>query len=411
MEERALLPTGIGFARLWSARAVSQLGDGVTTVAGPLLAASLTREPLLVAGAAFAARLPFLLLSLPGGALVDRLDRRAVMVAADTLRALAMGGLAAAVALGAVNLPVLYAVFFVLGVGETMFDTASLSILPTIVPPDGIERANSRLSGAEIVAQELAGPPIGGLLFALAAALPMALDAVTFWIGVVLVASLPGAYRVQAPTLAAGQARPTLLQDIREGVRWLAAHRLLRTLTLSIGLMNVTLAATTSVMVLVAQERLGLGPIGYGVLLAAMAVGGIAASACAERVIGRIGAATALRAGLVIEASTQLVLALAKVPVVAGVALAVFGFHCVVWTVVTTSLRQQLVPDRLLGRVMSASLLFGAGGLSLGALLGGLLADAFGLTAPFWVASAAVAGLAVAAWPALGDAAGLREPR
>jgi predicted MFS family arabinose efflux permease len=173
----------------------------------------------------------------------------------------------------------------------------------------------------------------------------------------------------------------------------------------------VTLAATTSVMVLVAQERLGLGPLGYGVLLAAMAVGGIAASFSAERVIGRIGAAAALRAGLVIEASTQLVLALARVPLVAGAALAVFGFHCVVWAVVTTSLRQQLVPDRLLGRVMSASLLFGAGGLSLGALLGGLLADAFGLTAPFWVASAAVAGLAVAAWPALGDAAGLRSPR
>jgi MFS family permease len=393
---------GSGFARLWTARAISQLGDGVTLVAGPLLAAALTRDPVLVAGLAFAARLPFLLFSLPGGALVDRLDRRRLMVAADALRAVAMAGLAVAVAFDAAGLPVLYAVFFVIGVGETLFDTASHSILPALVRPEQLEVANSRLSGAQIIAEELAGPPLGGLLFAAAAALPLALDAGTFGLAALLIAFLPGSFRPQLPP---GQVRASLRADIAEGVAWLARQPLLRTLTLAIGLMNLTLSAAMSVMVLVAQERLGLGPVGYGVLLASMAVGGIVASLVGERVIARLGPATALRGGLVIETSTHVVIALATSPFVVAAALAAFGFHAVVWTVVTTSLRQQLVPDRLLGRVMSASLLFGAGGLSLGALLGGALAAAFGLTAPFWVSAASVALMTAVAWRSLGPAA------
>ena len=171
---------GPDFAKLWTANAVSNLGDGVTLVAGPLLAATLTRDPRLVAGLAVAQRLPWLLFSLVSGALVDRLDRRRLMVRVDAARCLAVGGLGVAVLADAATLPLLYAVFFALGTAETLFDNAAVSILPAVVPKDRLARANGRLLGAQMVANELVAPPLGGLLFATAAAVPFLLDAGTF---------------------------------------------------------------------------------------------------------------------------------------------------------------------------------------------------------------------------------------
>jgi hypothetical protein len=181
--EGAYLPTrglGPGFARLWTANAVSNLGDGVTLVAGPLLAASLTRDPRLVAGLAVAQRLPWLLFSLVSGALVDRLDRRLVMVRVDAARAVVVGLLGVAVLADAATLPLLYAIFFALGTAETLFDNAAVSILPAVVPTDQLSRANGRLLGAQMVANELVAPPLGGWLFAAAAAVPFLVDAGSF---------------------------------------------------------------------------------------------------------------------------------------------------------------------------------------------------------------------------------------
>jgi hypothetical protein len=171
---------GPDFAKLWTANAVSNLGDGVTLVAGPLLAASLTRDPRLVAGLAVAQRLPWLLFSLVSGALVDRLDRRLLMVRVDAARCVAVGLLGVAVLADAASLPLLYVVFFALGTAETLFDNAAVSILPAVVPRAQLARANGRLLGAQMVANELVAPPLGGLLFAAAAAVPFLLDAGTF---------------------------------------------------------------------------------------------------------------------------------------------------------------------------------------------------------------------------------------
>ena len=156
---------GPDFAKLWTANAVSNLGDGVTLVAGPLLAASLTRDPRLVAGLAVAQRLPWLLFSLVSGALVDRLDRRLLMVRVDAARCVAVGLLGVAVLADAASLPLLYVVFFALGTAETLFDNAAVSILPAVVPRAQLARANGRLLGAQMVANELVAPPLGGLLF------------------------------------------------------------------------------------------------------------------------------------------------------------------------------------------------------------------------------------------------------
>lgn len=400
-DEGALLRTrGLGpnFARLWAANAVSNLGDGVTLVAGPLLAASLTRDPRLVAGLAVAQRLPWLLFSLVSGALVDRLDRRRVMVTVDAARSLAVGLLGVAVLLDATTLPLLYLVFFALGTAETLFDNAAVSILPSVVPKEQLARANGRLLGVQMVANELVAPPLGGVLFAAAAAAPFLLDAGSFAAAAALVAAMPGRFRVERPE---GSPPTTLRGEIAEAVRWLARHRLLRIMAVAIALMNLTLSATLSISVLYAQERLGLGPVGYGLLMSSVAVGGIAGSLAAQRVIGWLGPATTLRLGLVIESSTHLVLALARSPLLVAAIFAMFGFHAMTWSVISVSLRQELIPARLLGRVNSAYAVFGFGSLSLGAVGGGLLAARYGLTAPFWCSFVAMSLLTVACWPIL----------
>ncbi|MBA2364328.1 MAG: MFS transporter, partial [Chloroflexia bacterium] len=296
---------GLGpeFLKLWAASAVSNVGDGVTVVAAPLLAASLTRDPLLVAGLAFAVQLPWLLFSLVSGAIVDRLDRRIVMGAVAAFRSALIGVLGLAVLADAASIPLLYCVFFLLGAAETVFDPASVTVLPTIVSREGLPKANARLAGTSTVLNVFVGPPLGGFLFAAAAALPFLLAGASFAAACALVLALRGTFRVERRE----PAPPTRLRgEIAEGVRWLARHRLLRSMAMALGLMNLTMAAWNSILVLFATERLGLGPRGFGLLLSAYALGGTAASAVAHQIITRLGPGRTLRIGLLIEAGTAM---------------------------------------------------------------------------------------------------------
>ena len=392
---------GLGgeYAKLFAARTVSNLGDGMTLVAGPLLAAALTRDPLQIAGLAFAQRLPWLLFALPGGALVDRLDKRRLMAAVDVFRSAALGGLGVAVLFDLVSLPLLYGIFFLVGTAETLFDTASVAVLPAVVAREDLRKANGRLYAGQILANNMAGPPLGGLLFASFAALPFLLDAATFAAASALVLALRGRFRVVG---GPGDRPNSMKSEIAEGLSWLWRHWLLRSLVLTIGVMNLTFGAVFGVWVLYAQERLGLGPVGYGALAAAIPVGGVLGGLVAERVSGLLGTGATLRAGLLVEVLTHVVLASTTSAWAAGAMLVLFGFHAIVWGTVSTSLRQELVPDNLMGRVNSIYLLFDAGSAAIGALVGGLVAGGFGLTAPFWLAAASVFAWTAATWRAFG---------
>jgi len=359
-----------------------------------------TRDPVLVAGVAAAQQLPWLLFSLPGGALVDRLDRRHVMWISDAVRCAAIGFLGGAVLLDLASLPILYAAFFVLGAATVPFSAASTSILPSVVTREGLAGANGRLFGAQVVAGQMVGPPLGGLLFASSTSLPFLVDAGSFVAASALVLAMDGTFRATGLQEAP---RTTLRAEISEGFAWLWGHRLLRTLAMALGVMNLTSAATIAVLVLFAGGRLGLGSVGYGLLLSSLAVGGVLGALCAGRVVGWLGAGTTMRGGLLVEASTSAVIALSHNTYVVGTMLALFGFHAIVWNVVTISLRQELVPDGLLGRVNSSYRLLGMGGAAVGALLGGLLAKGFGLTAPFWFAAASVAVMTIVSWRTLGN--------
>ena len=388
-----------GFVRLWAASGVSNLGDGVYGTALPLLAATLTRDPLLVSVVRVAEWLPWLLFGLLSGALLDRWDRRRVMWVVDAGRFLVVGGLAGAVLLEEASIGLLAAVGFLLGTGQTLVDTGAQSILPALVSRNArrLEWANGRLIGTQVVTQELAGPPAGGFLFSVAAWVPFAVDAVSFAAGSALVASIRGDF---GP--APGQPGPTRLRsEIAEGLRWLASHRVLRATAAMVAVVNLLAMAGSAVMVLFAQERLGLDAIGFGLLLGGSAVGGVLGSLVAARAAGVFGTARVIVGTMILSALAFLVFGLSSDPWLAGVMFGLVGFLTVVFNVVMGALRQAVTPDRLLGRVISAFRFFSYGVVPFGSLLGGVLARSFGLQAPFVVAGIVIPVVAVACLPAI----------
>jgi MFS family permease len=350
-----------------------------------LLAASLTRDPLLIAGVAFVKQLAWLLFSLHAGALIDRLDRRLLLGYVDFFRTALIGFLGIAVLLDFAGIPLLYGVFFLIGAAEPLFDNASVAVLPAVVDRQVLQKANGRLFAAQTVMGEFVGPPFGGFLFATAAALPFLLDAGTFAAAAALVLALRGRFRVERPE---GVATTTLLQEIGEGLGWLVRHRLLLTLALVLGTAGFVVEGVFAILVLYVQEILGLGSLGYGVLMIAFAAGGVAGGFLAERVGGLLGMGRTISVIFLLEAAAFATLALTTNPLLAGAMIALDALAGTIWNVVTISLRQELIPERLLGRVFSAFRMVGFGGMALGALASGLLAREFGLTVPFWVAAA-----------------------
>lgn len=389
------MPTRLGhrFGTLWAAGSISALGSGISNVAVPLLVASMSGDPLVVSGAMFAAMLPFLLFSLVSGGLVDRLDRRVVMVVVDWASGAAMGCLAVAVAAGRPSVALLYAVTFLISTGATLHRSAETAMVATVVPRDLLERANGRFMATRTIARDMLAGPLGGFLFVVAPAVPFAADAVTFAAAAALMMFLRGPFRAPA-----AEARGSLVGEIREGLRFVLANRLLRTFGVLIGLLNVTLTAALSILVLLATKRLGLGEIGYGALFTALAVGALAGSLAGDWLVRTVTASITLRVGLLIETAFHLTLAVSSDAVVVGVAFAVFGVHAALWTIVTGSLLQRLTPAAMMGRATSTYLFLATAGNAFGALLGGAVAAQFGLTAPYWIGFAVAAAVTATTW-------------
>ncbi|WP_081761822.1 MFS transporter [Saccharomonospora piscinae] len=296
----------------------------------------------------------------------------------------------------------LYAVFVGLGVLETAADNSAFALLPSVVADEQLDRANARIVSAQLVADEFVGPPLGGFLFGVAAALPILFDAATFAGAAICVLLLRGRFREHTER---GTSRTTVWRDVASGARWLRRHPLLKWLTVMFGLVSIAYMIPFSVLVLFAQDRLGLREVGYGFLLAASALGGLLGTAVAERARRRLGRGTTTLAAVTLGGLAYLVIATTTNVVLVGAMLALCIFHAVVWSVSVTSLRQELIPDDLRGRVNGAHKTIGLIGLTCGAPIGGLLAAEFGLTAPFWVAGALLLVVALAFLRVLDNAA------
>lgn len=382
------LPTA--FWRQWSASVVSNLGDGITQAALPLLALTLTDDARLVSLAAFAAFLPWMALALPAGVLVDRSDRRRLMVGSNVVRL----GLSIVIAIGAtagwLSIWGLLAMIFAIGCFEVVFDSSAQAFLPSIVAPDQLARANGLLDTGQVVIGGIAGLPLGALLFALGSGLPFVVDAASFAIAAVLIATI----RLAAPPRITE--RPAHDDgSMGAGLRWLLAHPVLRPMAVAFTLVTLGLAFGQGIFVKYAVDELGVEEWAFGVLLALTAIGGATGGLIGARLVGRIGLSGSVVGSYWLIALSHLMYALLDLVWMAGVVSFVVGFGIAVWNVATVTTRQRLAPPELIGRVNSGYRWLGAVTTVLGILAGGAIAHAWTLRTPFVVAAAITAAAGV----------------
>ncbi|GII76435.1 MFS transporter [Sphaerisporangium rufum] len=383
--------------------AVTNLADGVLKVALPLLAVGLTGSPGLVAGVALTLTLPWLLCSLPVGVLVDRWDRRRLAVAAGLARLVAVGGLLAAVPAGLLSLPLLYAAGLVVGVADVVGTTAVSALVPAAIPRRRRGRANAWIAGAETLAGEFCGPAVGGLLAGAGAALALGSSAGGFLLGAVLIMLLAGRFTgraapaadVPVPPAGSGGGGRAMLGEIKEGLVFLWRQRLLRTMALTISVLAGCWSAWLALLPSYATGVLALDPAGYGLLISAIGVGGLAGAALTSVVNRLLGVRWALFADLVGTFLMMIVPPVLPVAWAVGAAAFLGGMGGTLWTVNARTISQNLVPDHLLGRYGAASRMLSWGTLPLAAGVAGILAELAGVRAAFAVFAAAAALLVV----------------
>jgi MFS family permease len=397
----AIVPARLGRSFRWllGSSWVTNLGDGLEIAAGPLLIASQTRDPRLVAMALLLQRLPFFLFGLYAGVLADRLDRRRLVVVVNLLRAAVLVGLSVTIWTGGVDVVIVLVTVFLLGLAETFADTTTSTLLPMMVDKTDLGVANARIMAGTLTANQLVGPPLGAALFAAGMVFPFAVQAACVALGAILVS------RIVATPATAKIDRSHVRRDVAEGLRWLWGHPPMRTLAITITFFNITFGAAWSVLVLLAIERLGTGEVGYGLLLTALALGGVLGTVSYGWLERRFSLADMMRVGLIIETITHLVLATTTTPWVAMAALFAFGVHAFVWTTTSTTVRQRSVPNEFQGRVASVYLMGVFGGLVVGAALGGVIAGGWGVTAPFWFAFVGSGVILALIWRRLGQIA------
>ncbi|MFC7244275.1 MFS transporter [Catellatospora aurea] len=384
---------GAGYRWLLASSWSSNLGDGVALAAGPLLVTSLTDDPFLISLAALLRWAPPLVFGLYAGVLSDRHDRRLIMIVANLARVLVLAGLVATMLTGTLTAIGALAAIGLLTVAEVFADNTAGTLTPMLVHRDDLAVANARLQTGFITLNQLIGPPIGAALFAAGTAWPFATEVVLVAAAVVLVS------RVRLPVRERpAQQERSLRRDVAEGFRWTVNHAAVRTLVLTILIFNVTFGAAWSVLVLYAQEQLGLGAVGFGLLTTVSAVGGLLGTALYGAITRRVSLGNVMRVGLIIETLTHLGLAVTNSPVVASAIFFVFGAHAFVWGTTSVTVRQRAVPEQLQGRVNSLNTICVFGGLVVGSVIGGVLATHYGVTAPFWFAFAGSAAFVVLLW-------------
>lgn len=385
------------FRWLLSASWLSNLGDGIMIAAGPLLIASMTSAPILVASGAIMQFLPWLLFGLFAGAIADRVDRRRLVLFANGIRVVILGALLTTIATGVVNIWIVLAVAFLFGTAEVFADVGSSTFVPMFVKTQDLALANSRLQAGFIVMNQFAGPPIGALLFSIGSVWPFGVQVVCVAAATVLVSRI-----AHTPIPARETDKPTSIRnDVVAGVQWLWQNPPVRTLVLVILTFNVTWAAPWGVLVLYVRDYLALGEVGYGFLTAAGAVGGLIAVAIFGTLQKRFSFTTLMRACLLAEVLMHLTFALTTVGWVAYVIMGFFGLYAFIWGAVSTTVRQRLVPPHLQGRIASVNMVGVFAGLVIGQALGGVIAQLWGPTAPWWFAFVGSAITLVIVWRSL----------
>jgi len=384
---------GRGYRWLVGSSWVSNLGDGIALAAGPLLVASQTRDPFLVSLAVLLQRLPWLLFGLHAGAIADRLDRKRLVIASDLARVAVLGVLCLTIVTGWVDVTVVLAAMFVVGAAEVFADTTSGTLLPMLVEKRDLGVAYTRLQFGFITLNQIVGAPVGAALFAVGLAVPFGAQILCVLLGIVLVS------RIELPKGPVRERVEThVRRDIADGVRWLLGHPPVRTLALVIFSFNITFAAAWAVLVLYSLDVLDMGPVGYGLLTTAGALGAMVSTPFYGWLERRVPLATLMRVCLLLEVFMHLGFAVTTEPWIALGIMFVFGAYAFIWGSLSSAVRQRAVPTEFQGRVGSVYGVGVFGGMVVGSGLGGLIADVWGITAPFWVGFVGSAVLLALVW-------------
>lgn len=379
---------GRDFRLVWMSVVVSSTGDGMFITAFPLLAATLTTDPRLIAGVTIASRLPWLLLSVFTGAIADRMDRRRLLIGADVARCLVVGALGVAIVFDAADMWTLYLCAFLLGTGETLHVNAAQAVLPALVAPDDLLQANARFGSGQIAAAQFVGPPLGVAAFNAAAAAPFLADAVSFAGSAALVKALPDVHAVDAPTTR-------FLDDVMEGLRFTWHNRAVRRITLILAVINFFYFAATALLVLYNREQLRSGSFTYSALFVGAATGTVLSRTFVSWLVARVGQVGTLAAAFWLWAAPMVGLAWTSTPWVAVAMYFLLGVGTGLWFAVNSTVRQEVTPTRLLGRMNAAYRTISWGVVPFGAAFGGLAAHWWGLRAPFVIAAVVLVPIAV----------------
>lgn len=381
---------GSSYRKLYFSTAISNVGDGMSMIAYPWLATAITRNPVLIALVGAAQRLPWLVFTLPAGVITDRIDRRRAMVWMDTSR----GALTALVALAVLSaqgtLPApdelegvtgtrtgLYLVLLLatvlLGCAEVLRDNCGQTLMPSIVEHQHLEKANGRMWSIEAVANTFVGPPLGSLFLLVAFSMPFFVDAATFFAAAALVALIPGTFRAEHPERVVGEPVPSWRDDLKEGVRWLYHHRLLWSMAIILGLMNMASMLSGSMFVLFAQDVLDITPLTFAFMGFGFALGAVIGGYVAPWMSKKLGSGTCLAITLGSSAVVNFSVGLSSLWPVTALLLGIGTLFGSSWNVITVSLRQSIIPPHLLGRVNSVYRFFAWGMMPIGAILGGIV--------------------------------------
>ena len=378
---------GRAYWKLWSATAVSNLGDGVSGVAYPWLASAVTRSPLLIAAAGFASRLPWLVFTLHAGVITDRFDRRKLILGMDLFRGILTVIVGAIVLLNRDSLPslnelssitdmetnwVLYLTLiltsFLFGLAEVLRDNSAQTLMPSVVAEENLEKANGRMWSAESLTNSFIGPPLGSLLIGVSIFIPFFFDAVSFFVAVALIASIGGSFR---PVTEKPREKINFKTEIKEGFKWLWAHPLLRPMAIILGFMNGVGSMVTATYILFAQEVLKTSVFVFAVLGMAAAVGGIIGGLLAPKISEICGSGPSLWITLILAPVGTAIIGFTSTWQVVWVVTVFQTISAILWNTITVSLRQSIIPSHLLGRVNSVYRFFAWGSIPIGMFLGG----------------------------------------
>jgi MFS family permease len=354
--------------------------------AAPLLTLTLTNDERLIAGVSFCAAIPWLVLSLPAGVYIDRFDRRKLMIAANVIRAVLFGLIAFSAATGTLSIWIFMAILIGVGCCEVIFDMSAQAFLPQIVPDHLLEKANGRLSSLELITNTFIGLPLGAWAFVLAIGVPFGVNAASFALAALLVASIriPSA---KTPEANSDELRNSFKADLTEGLQWLWSNKLIRTLAIMLGIANMTAMFGEAIFVKYAAVELGVTGRAYGFLLALTAIGSILGGLLGDKIAKRLGIAQSIVYSYFVFGFVGIIYFFMPYVWAVAIAASFMGLAGTTWNVVTVSLRQRVIPTELFGRVNSVYRFIGTGSIGIGALIGGQIAYSTNLRMPFLVAA------------------------